>query len=221
MKVLGTIYGCLESTMLWYNLHVTTLKVMDFELNPYDLCVANKIINGKQCTIVWYDDDNKISHTDPAVVDSIIQELTKEIGELSITRGKEHKCLVMNIMIRDDNKIEIEMIEQLKEAIEWLGEEIENSTSSPANKKLFTSDDDAKQLNDEKSELFHSIIAKFIFIYQRARPDIEPTVAYLCTRVSKSTIEDWKKLRRLVSFKRGTVNDKRIIDEISLENMHT
>ena len=39
--------------------------------------------------------------------------------------------------------------------------------------------------------------------------------------MSKSTIEDWKKLRRLVSFLKGTVNDKRIIGAISLENMHT
>ena len=55
-------------------------------------------------------------------------------------------------------------------------------------KKLFTSDDDAQQLNDEKSKLFHSIVAKFLFTSKRARPDIEPTVSYICTRVSKSTI---------------------------------
>ena len=87
----------------------------------------------------------------------------------------------MNIKIRDDKKIEIDMIEQLKEAIEWLDEKLENIASSPVNKKLFTSDDDAQQLNYEKSELFHSIVAKVLFICQRARPDIEPTVAYLCT----------------------------------------
>ena len=116
MKVLRAIYGCLESTMLWYTLYVKTLKSIGFE-NPYELCVANKIINGKQFTIVWYVDDNKISHVDLAVVDSIIKELTKHFGELSITRGKEHTFLGMNIKIRDDKKIEINMIEQLKEAI--------------------------------------------------------------------------------------------------------
>ena len=210
MKVLRATYGCLKATMLWYNLYLPTLKGMGLELNPYDLCVANKIINGKQCTIFWYVDDNNISHEDPAVVDTIIKELTTHFGELSITRGKEHTFLGMDIKIRDDKKIEIDMIEQIKEAIEWLDEKIENSASSPANKKLFTSDDDAQQLNDEKSELFYSIVAKFLFICQRARP----------TRVSKSTIEDCKKLRRLVSFLKGTVNDKRIIGAISLENMH-
>ena len=46
---------------------------MGFELNPYDMCVANAMINGKQCTIVWYVDDNKISHVDPNVVTDIIK----------------------------------------------------------------------------------------------------------------------------------------------------
>ena len=96
----------------------------------------------------------------------------------------------MNIKIRDDKKIEIDMFYQLREAIAWLGKKLENSASSSANKKLFTSDDDARQLNDEKFELFHSIVAKFFFICQRTRSDIEPAVAYLCTRVSKRTIED-------------------------------
>ena len=46
-----SVYGCIESAMLWYNLYTSTLQGMGFELNPYDLCVANKMINGKQCTI--------------------------------------------------------------------------------------------------------------------------------------------------------------------------
>ena len=112
------------------------------------------------------------------------------------------------------------MIEQLKEAIAWLAEKLENSASSLANKKLFTSDDDDRQLNDEKSELFHCIVAKCFSICQRARLDIEPIVTYLCTRVSNNTIEYWKKLQRLVSFLKGTVYDKRIIGAILLENMH-
>ena len=46
LQVLHTIYGCLESALLWYNLYSSTLEKMGFTLNPYDLFVANKIING-------------------------------------------------------------------------------------------------------------------------------------------------------------------------------
>ena len=102
LKFLRTIYYCLESEILWYNLCVKTMKGIGFKLNPYDLCVANKDINGKQCTMVFYVDDNEISHVDSEVVDDIIREISKQFGELSIYRGKEYNFLGMNIKIRDD-----------------------------------------------------------------------------------------------------------------------
>ena len=48
---------------------------MSFTLNPYDTCVANKIVNGKKLTILWYVDDVKISHVDEEVVEATIKEL--------------------------------------------------------------------------------------------------------------------------------------------------
>ena len=59
VRVLRKIYGCIESALLWYQVYPKTLKDVGFNLNPYDKCVANKTINGKQCTIAWYVDDNK------------------------------------------------------------------------------------------------------------------------------------------------------------------
>ena len=53
---------------------------MGFTLNPYDLCVANKIVNGSQCTVVFYVDDNKISHVDPEVVKDVLCELKNTLG---------------------------------------------------------------------------------------------------------------------------------------------
>ena len=45
------LYGCVQSALLWYELYSSTLQDMGFELNPCDMCVANAIIEGKQCTI--------------------------------------------------------------------------------------------------------------------------------------------------------------------------
>ena len=45
------LYGCVQSELFWYKLFTTTLEGMGFEVNPYDMCVANAVINGKQCTI--------------------------------------------------------------------------------------------------------------------------------------------------------------------------
>jgi len=43
---------------------LNTLKEWGFKLNEYDQCMANKTINGKQCTIIWHVDDLKISHVE-------------------------------------------------------------------------------------------------------------------------------------------------------------
>ena len=75
VRLVKAIYECVKSALLWYDLFHNTLKEMGFALNSYDSCIANCTINGKQCTIAWYVDDNKISHMDPDVVTSIIEKL--------------------------------------------------------------------------------------------------------------------------------------------------
>ena len=95
------LYGCLESALLWYNLYYTTLVDMGFKLNPYDLCVANKIINGNQCTVDFYVDDNKISHKDPKVVKNVIKGIEKHFGKLTVEEGPNFNFLGMNISIKD------------------------------------------------------------------------------------------------------------------------
>ena len=65
--------GCVQSTLLWHELFSSTLLSNGFKLNPYDLCVANPTIDGKQCTTCWHAGDSKISHQDPTVVSKIIE----------------------------------------------------------------------------------------------------------------------------------------------------
>ena len=57
LKIIRALYGCIEAALAWYNLFTTILKDDGFDLNPYDKCVANKIIDGKQCTVAWHVDD--------------------------------------------------------------------------------------------------------------------------------------------------------------------
>ena len=56
VQILMALYGMIESALLWYTLYVEVLHKEGFEINPYDRCVANKVINDKQCTIAWYVD---------------------------------------------------------------------------------------------------------------------------------------------------------------------
>ena len=97
LRVLRALYECLESALIWYDLYSSTLAKHGFELNPYDRCVCNKLIKGKQCTIVFYVDDNKISHLDSNVVTDVIDIISKYFGELTVTRGSTHNILGMDL----------------------------------------------------------------------------------------------------------------------------
>ena len=37
-----------------------------------------------------------------------------------------------------------------------------------------------------------------LYIVIRARPDLETEISFLCTRVSKNDVDDWKKLKRVL-----------------------
>ena len=73
VKLMKALYGTLQAALLFWRLLSDTLIEWGFKLNEYDKCVANKIINGKQCTFIWHLDHLKISHVEQKVVNDIIK----------------------------------------------------------------------------------------------------------------------------------------------------
>ena len=71
---------------------------------------------------------------------------------------------------------------------------------------LFTEKESPK-LEKKCKEQFHTTIAKGLFICKRAHPDIQPTIAVLCTRVKEPTKDDWNKLMRLLEYLNGMRDD--------------
>jgi len=85
-----------------------TLVEWGFKMNDYDKCVANKTINGKQCTIIWHVDNLKISHMKKRVVNHVIDKLNKRFGEyspLSTTTGKKLDYLGMTLDYMTKGKV--------------------------------------------------------------------------------------------------------------------
>ena len=66
-------------------------------------------------------------------------------------------------------------------------------------------------LNEERRDMFHHIVAKLLYVSKRARVDIDLAVSFLCTRVSKSTEDDWDNLRRLLNYLYKTIDMPRVI----------
>ena len=100
------------------------------------------------------------------------------------------------------------MRDQIQGAFDTFGEKLDDTVTYPANKNLFiTCDGESPELDEAKSEMFHSVTAKLLFIMKQGRPDIKTTISYLMTGVSKSNEKDWEKLKRCLGFMKGTIND--------------
>jgi hypothetical protein len=82
----------------------------------------------------------------------------------------------------------------ISEAILESGLSIEREAATPARKNLFEVDPTSNPLDQKRSESFHSVVAKLLYVVTRARIDILLVVGFLCSRVSKNTVEDKGKL---------------------------
>ena len=61
-----------------------------------------------------------------------------------------------------------------------------NTARTPANENLFNQrQKQRKKLNKQQAKIFHTTVAKGLFLAKGARPDIQATIAYLCTRVKE------------------------------------
>jgi len=94
----------------------------------------------------------------------------------------------------------------VQDMVDLFPETVNESASTPAAAHLFTVCEDAPKLSEEKASTFHTIVAKGLFLCKRARPDIQTTIAFLTTRVKDPDEDDWKKLRRLIAYLKGTVD---------------
>ena len=75
--------------------------------------------------------------------------------------------------------------------------------------------------NYQKKNMRTFTVAKLLLLSKRARSDIGLTIAFLCTRVSRSTEQDWRKLLRLLKYLQGTTDLPRIIGANNLHMMKT
>jgi hypothetical protein len=75
------LYGTLDASLVLLKELIKTLEGWGFEQNPYDWCIMNKMIEGKQCTVLWHVDNLKILHKDMEVVDKILDDVNKKYGK--------------------------------------------------------------------------------------------------------------------------------------------
>ena len=208
VEVLRASYGMLMASLLWYSKYKKDLEEAGFVFNPYDPCVANKTVKGVQLTTTIHVDDNKVSSTDPKALDWFEQWLNEKygkFGDVKIQRGKKLRYLGMNFDYSVKGEVTVDMIDYVEDMLEPFKLKSTDTALTPAAEGLFDQNQEKSYLvGPNRTEVFHTTVAKGLFISKRARPDIQPTIAFLCTRVRKPEQKDWRKLMRLLRYLNGT-----------------
>ena len=223
VELMKALYGTLRAALIFWRKLTSKLMEWGFTINPYDWCVANKQINGKQCNLIWHVDDMKISHVDRKVVDEIIRMLEEEFGKeapLTIRRGKIHDYLGMTLDFSLDNKVQIRMEDYIKNMLSELPANMDGTATTPAAEHLFKINDTPTYLNENNAMFFHHNVAKLLFLCKRARPDLQTAVAFLSTRVQHPDHDDYKKLGRAMKYLRKTITLPLTLEADDLHLIH-
>jgi hypothetical protein len=153
------LYGCVKSALLFWENLSRKLIMRGYELNVYDRCVANKIINNTQITIIWHVDDLKISYACKELLEQEIKWLESMYGPLVGSIGSMYTYLGMD-MCFEGKRLKVSMIGYLQEILEEFPFDLLNKAVTPASPHLFDKDEDSILLNNEKIKIFHQVVAK-------------------------------------------------------------
>ena len=159
-------------------------------------------------TTRFHVDDATSSHILPKVNDKFHQWMNRNYGkhgEVKAFRGKVHVYLGMAFDFRTKKKLKLRMDDYTDKWLENFPIDLKSTDimMTPAGNNLFELGH-SKLLSKERKEQFHTNVAKGMFIAKRARPDIQPTVAVLATRVREPNESDWQKLLRLMKYMNGS-----------------
>ena len=82
-KLDKALYGCVELAVLLYKDLKATFVTDEYRVNPYDLCVFNKVYEGEQVTVIF--------HVDELLGACILSEASEDLNEVLIKKYKKVK----------------------------------------------------------------------------------------------------------------------------------
>ena len=187
------LYGCIQSAKLWYHHLRATLQGIGFITNPCDECVFNRGVGEEQCTIAIHVDDLLITCKNEATITTVIDDLTKAYKELKVNYGDQHSYLGMSFDFSAPGRATISMGGFIDDLLKHYN--VNKKASSPATVHLFDIRE-SPRLKPDDAKLFHSAVAKLLYLAKRTRPELLTLCSFLASRVSCSTEDDMRKLER-------------------------
>jgi len=140
--MLKALYGMMMSSLLYYLKFRGDLEGIGFRVNPYDPCVANRIVRNRQHTVIWHVDVLKSSHVNSKVNDDFLNWLKKKyandgVGKVTATRGKRHDYLGITLFFLGEGKLKIDMIDYINKCVKNFPKGLMGKLNTPGRRNCF------------------------------------------------------------------------------------
>lgn len=131
-----------------------------------------------------------MAHEDPAVNTQLIRWLQQKYGKLTpltVHRGAMHEYLGMTLDFSTRGTVVVTMPDSVTRLVNEAPEDFGGEASTSATKHLFHVADKPPPLDESLSLLFHHLVAKTVFLANRAPANLQLAVGFLSTRVTAPT----------------------------------
>ena len=195
------LYGTVIASQLWYNRLSDGMLSFGLKQSLIDRCVFYGELKGHPVYICIHVDDIAVMHDNDAAVSELETLLNGIFTKANVDRSNPLAFIGMNITSGADG-IYVDMTRYERECCESWG--VTASLDTPGDVNLFTDDADSELLDTVKCKTYHTGAAKLLFLAKRARPDILTATSVCCSKVTKPTQQDWKRLERVFRYLFGT-----------------
>ena len=194
MQLHKALYGCLCRALLFYHKLKGEFEAFGFLLNHYDACVYNKWVNAIQPVVTWHVDNLKISHKESSDVTKMITYLEAIYDPMTVKQGNKHTYMGMDMDFTEKGTVKVSITGYIFKDFDELLEGVTTPVVSPAAEHQFNIHTIGNRLSEERAVLLHRLVSKLLFVRKNVRPDIQPTISFLMTRVKDPDEDDCKNL---------------------------
>ncbi len=159
-RLLKALYGCVQTSKLWFNKLTRVLHHDGYEHSPADLCVMRWIVSDRVILLMIYVDDILILSND-AEIERMEQISLSEFTW--ITMEHYNKLSYLGIIVSlEGGTVTIDMTYFMEKLFESYKNLVKRAM--PSNNSIFHFSKDAVVMPEVERKVFHSVVAKLLYL---------------------------------------------------------
>jgi hypothetical protein len=170
----------------------------EFVQNAKDLCVFNKMIDGKQLTVGVYVDDTKSTSESMEALLWLRDMFEKRFPGMAVTIGPVHSFLGETWDYSKPGTVKVTMEGFIGQLLDDF--DVSGTATTPASADVFEVDPDSPLLSEARRARFQTGVQKCAWLSKRVVPVLGVGLSFLLPRVYKATEQDEAKLERMLKY---------------------